>query len=329
MNNKIVKKAQDFASIISAGSFSSFISIALASVFLVSSVSLFSSPALAQTQSNPRGVTAPTASTPLSNARSGFLTEKSVQLNATGSCDSTCDAMGGAAPASSMVASFNTQVVACGSGYSGSKTQTRTQNPDGSFTPWVDADRSLCVCTPTYSDSTQMCASPLAGTYVQRTPWVCSGNVGSTGTPSTVSNSCFTPCAPASPSSQSTSGACPSGYSGTVYYQRDSSCPSGNGTNSSAAWGGWYTTSSSCVLNQPVYHAGHFAVSTWASGSYFGLTNNTGANLSRTSGTYAGYWPAGDTFYTVRGTSSETFTISNGQTLVVYKSGNTFYVAVY
>ncbi len=183
----------------------------------------------------------------------GVLTDRTNEQNATGSCDSTCDAMGvGNAPAVAAVAAFMTQVVACGSGYSGSKTQSRTQNPDGSFTPWVDADTSLCVCSPTYSDSTQMCASPLAGTFVRRTPWVCNANVGSWGTPTTASSGCFTPCALPSPSTQYTTNACGAGYSGVYNYQRTASCPGGVGANSTAAWSGWVNTSNNCVLLKPV-----------------------------------------------------------------------------
>ncbi len=194
----------------------------------------------------------PTSTSGLVSNSKAILTESSSAKNATGSCDSTCDAMGVSnAPAVNAAAAFMTQVVACGSGYTGSKTQTRNQNPDGSFTPWVDADTSLCVCTPTYTDTTQSCAAPLGGTYVQRTPWVCNANVGSNGAPSTISNSCFTPCALPSPSSQSQTLSCPSGYTGTYSQQRNASCPGGVGSNSTAAWSAWTTTSNSCVPAGP------------------------------------------------------------------------------
>ncbi len=182
------------------------------------------------------------------------LTEGSSAKNAVGSCDSTCDAMGvGNAPAAAAVAAFMTQVVACGAGYTGSKSQTRNQNPDGSFTPWVDADTSLCVCAPTYSDATQMCAAPLGGTFVQRTPWVCNAGVGSLGAPTTVSNSCFTPCALPAVSSQSQSLSCAAGYSGAVTQSRNASCPGGVGSNSSPVWSSWATTSNSCVRTNYSY----------------------------------------------------------------------------
>lgn len=188
------------------------------------------------------------------------LTDRATTQNALGSCDSTCDAMGvGASPAVTAVAAFITRVQACGAGYSGSKTQTRTQNPDGSYTAWVDADISQCVCAPSYSDSTQMCASPLAGTFVRRTPWVCSGGVGSYGTPTTVSSSCYTPCALPSPSTQYTTNACPAGYSGVYNYQRTASCPGGVGSNSVATWSGWVNTGNSCVaLNYSYYIRSNF-----------------------------------------------------------------------
>ncbi len=183
-----------------------------------------------------------------STDRNTGLTETSVQRNSTGSCDSTCDAMGGTAAAMSAVSSFVTQIQACGAGYTGSKTQTRTQNPDGSFTPWVDADTSHCVCSPTYTDSIQTCALPLAGTFVRRTPWVCNAGVGSLGSPTTVSNSCFTPCALPTPSVQNSSAACGNGYTGSGYtYQNTASCPGGVGANSSSVWSGWVTTASNCT----------------------------------------------------------------------------------
>ncbi len=203
--------------------------------------------AFAQTRDNIANVTN-TAGQVLSGERNAGLTDLSIQRNTTGSCDSTCDAMGAVMPASSIQTAFNTQLTACGAGYTGSKTQTRNQNPDGSFTPWVDSDRSQCVCAPTYTDSTQTCASPLSGTYVQRTPWVCNNNVGSLGPTSQVSNSCFVPCALPTPPSQNQVVSCPSGYAGAGISQtRDSYCPGGVGANSSPAWNSWNTTANNCT----------------------------------------------------------------------------------
>ncbi len=190
------------------------------------------------------------------NVEQRNFTQSTNEKNATASCDSTCDAMGATAPASSMSAAFITRISACGAGFTGNKTQTRNQLPDGSYTAWTDADTSHCVCSPTHMDTTQTCISPLAGSYVQRTPWVCSGNVGSWGTPSTISGSCFTPCALPSPSTQYTSNACPAGYTGTYNYQRNASCPGGVGSNSVATWSGWNLTSSSCVPRR--YSASEF-----------------------------------------------------------------------
>ncbi len=201
---------------------------------------MFSLPSMAQNL-RPDGVTT-------SVHNNEFLTQQSVTRNASGSCDSTCDAMSGSAPAVSAQAAFITRIAACGAGYTGNKTQTRNQLPDGSYTAWVDADTSHCVCATTYQDSTQTCAAPLSGTFVRRTPWVCNANVGSWGTPSTVSSSCFTPCALPSPSSQSQTLSCPSGYAGTYSQQRTASCPGGVGSNSVAAWSGWTTTYNGCYI---------------------------------------------------------------------------------
>ncbi len=186
------------------------------------------------------------------------LSAQDQQKNATGSCDSTCDTLGATLPpTSNQTASFITRVQACALGYTGQKTQTRNQNPDGSFTSWVDSDTSLCVCSPTFQDSTQSCASPLSGSYVQRTPLLCSGNVSTPGAPSTISNNCFTPCAPAASQTQTLS--CPSNYVGSgVTQQRDSSCPLGIGSNSSPQFGAWNTVATNCTYSPPapVYPAG-------------------------------------------------------------------------
>lgn len=182
----------------------------------------------------------------LSNSNS--LTERSVTRNTTGSCDSTCDAMTNSMPSSAIQSSFLTQATTCGAGYSGSKTQTRNQKPDGTYTPWVDADTSLCVCAPTFQDSTQTCASPQAGTFIRRTIWVCNSNVGAWGAPFTITNNCFTPCSLPSPDVQNSSAACSMGYTGTGYtYQNSATCPGGVGANSTAVWSGWITTSSNCT----------------------------------------------------------------------------------
>ncbi len=217
------------------------------SLILFLTISGASFPSSAQVSGNVR-ITEQTAGS--NNNNSGtpqtFLTDRTVELNSTGSCDSTCDAMGSTAPASTMQSAFMTRVQACDAGYTGSKTQTRTQNPDGTFTAWVDADTSHCVCAPTYQDSTQACALPQAGTFVRRTPWVCTGNVGSFGAPTTITNNCFTPCALPSPSTQSSTLACTAGQAGTYTQARTASCPSGIGSNSSSVWSGWTTTSNNC-----------------------------------------------------------------------------------
>ncbi len=187
-----------------------------------------------------------------SNTNRAPLTNSTIEKNTTGSCDSTCDAMSGTPSNPNSISSitnnssYTTRVVACGPGYTGQKTQTRNQTPSGTFTAWVDRDISQCVCSPTFTDSTQACSAPLSGTYIQRTPWVCINNVGSLGSPSTISNSCFTPCAPSS--SQSRVGSCPIGYDGQTLEQRDSYCPGGLGSNSVAQYGPWNEVSNACAL---------------------------------------------------------------------------------
>ncbi len=190
-----------------------------------------------------------------------YLTEDSRDRNTTGSCDSTCDAMGAVAPPTSIVSSLQTRIQACAAGYTGQRTQTRTQNADGTFSPWVDASTSQCTCSPTHQDTTQTCTSPLSGTFVQRTNWTCSANVGSWGTPFTQTSNCFTPCAV--PATQYTSGACPAGYVGAYYYQNPGVCPGGAGSNSTPYYSGWTMYSNQCAL--PRFSYGQF-LSIWYTG---------------------------------------------------------------
>ncbi len=246
------------------------------------------SPAHAQISGNVRTPTTTPGQSGGNDAPSAtsYLTDRSVQLNATGSCDSTCDAMGGVAPPTSIVSSLQTRVQACATGYTGQRSQTRTQNADGTFSPWVDASTSQCICAPTHQDTTQTCASPLGGTFVQRTNWTCSANVGSWGTPFTQTSSCFTPCAV--PATQYTSGACPAGYLGAYYYQNVGVCPGGAGSNSSPSYSGWTMYSNQCAL--PRFSYGQFLSVWWPGGGgecdsgcppgYGMVWNNTGYNIS-------------------------------------------------
>ncbi len=188
----------------------------------------------------------------LSN-KNNSLTEQSVQRNTTGSCDSTCDAMSGAGPVSNKASAFYTQVVACGAGYTGSKAQTRSQNIDGSYTPWVDSDASQCICSPTYKDELMTCPSPQAGNYTQRTDWVCNNNVGSLAAAIVTSNSCYTPCVSEGSQTRQSFYQEPDGYqAGACYYtngvhakreKRDSICSSASAT---PQWGAWYTLFDEC-----------------------------------------------------------------------------------
>ncbi len=191
------------------------------------------------------------ANTFAQNSLSGILitspshtvTPQTTNMNAIGSCDSTCDTMSAAgAPTALSAGAFMTRVQACGAGYTGLKTQTRNQLPDGSFTSWVDQDTSQCVCSPTTLTQTQSCPSPQAGTYVTDTPWTCSAGVGSYGAPVTTSSSCYTPCTPNPTQTQSLS--CGAGFTGTIDQARTSYCPT---PSSAPAWNSWNTTANNCV----------------------------------------------------------------------------------
>lgn len=187
-----------------------------------------------------------------SNARllstgKALLSESDSNRNSTGSCDSTCDPLAPTPPINNNLSAMSlvTRLQSCGTGYSGNKTQTRNQLPSGEFTPWVDADKSMCVCAPSFQDTTNMCVSPQAGTYVSRTPWLCSNNVGYNGAVSTISNNCFNPCAVQA--SEARAGMCPGGFSGYTIEQRDSYCPGGVGSRNTPVWGAWQTVSEVCT----------------------------------------------------------------------------------
>ncbi len=230
----------------------------------------------------------------VSGQSKAILTDTSALRNATGSCDSTCDAMGASAPAASVQSAFMTRVSACGTGYTGNKTQTRTQNPDGSLTPWVDGDTSLCVCSSTFEDRPGVCSAPTTGGYsTERRNWVCTGNVGAWTSYSVIANNCFTPCATASPSTQTQSLSCGGGMVGAINQSRNSSCPGGVGSNSTAVWSSWSTTSNSCYVPcapAATQYQGLACPATYTGGVYQSRVSYCpGGNGANSSPTYAGW----------------------------------------
>ena len=166
--------------------------------------------------------------------------DKSTAGNGTASCDSTCMTN---AVQSAQTSNLQQRVIACVSGFSGTRLQTRVKNQDGSWSEWTDKNVDNCTCAPTSKTQTTVCEEPLKGTKTEKSNWTCSGpKTGSWGNWTTESNNCYTPCQPLPDQTQTVS--CSSGYTGTMTQTRSSSCVSESG---SPTWSSWTTTSSNCV----------------------------------------------------------------------------------
>ena len=170
--------------------------------------------------------------------------DKSTAGNGTASCDSTC--MTNAVQAS-QTSNLQQRVIACVSGFTGTRLQTRVKNQDGSWSDWTDKNIDNCTCAPTSKTQTSVCEEPLKGTKTDRSTWTCTGpksGVWSNWTPE--SNNCYTPCQPLPDQTQTVS--CSSGYKGTMTQTRSSSCVSESG---SPTWSSWTTTSNNCIQDEP------------------------------------------------------------------------------
>ena len=145
---------------------------------------------------------------------------------------------------SAQTSKLQQRVIACVSGFTGTRLQTRVKKQDGSWSDWTDKNIDNCTCAPTSKTQTAMCEEPLKGTKTEKSNWTCSGpKTGSWGNWTTESNNCYTPCQPLPDQTQTVS--CSSGYSGTMTQTRSSSCSSDD--SKPPTWSSWTTTSSNCV----------------------------------------------------------------------------------
>ena len=167
--------------------------------------------------------------------------------NDSASCDSTCMAE---VQVNSQESKIQQRMIACISGFTGTKLQTRVKLSNGSWGPWTDKDIDNCKCEPTSKTQTKVCDSPFKGTYIEKSSWTCT-------TPKSGvwsdwfldTNNCYTPCAPLPAQVQTID--CPSGYGGTQEQRRVSSCS--NGETKPPVWGNWETVSSNCQANPTPY----------------------------------------------------------------------------
>lgn len=169
--------------------------------------------------------------------------------------DYTCGANGSAGTWGSWYQTSNTccdtsatrsRTVSCPAGYGGTGITevSSMQCPAGVWSAYSEVSR-VCspVCTPsTVTTNVYDCPAGTTGYRVRTDSVTCPG--GSTGA-ATNSTSYVSYCTPTcTPDTQTRSGvtACPAGYSGVITERNDKTC---NG--SSAAWSGWYQTSSTCA----------------------------------------------------------------------------------
>ena len=168
------------------------------------------------------------------------LAENKVNNN-TASCDSTCMVNAGSV---SEMSGLQQRVIACVSGFSGTKLQTRTKSAVGGWSEWIDKNIDNCNCVPTTKYQASTCDEPLKGTKEEKSDWTCtSPKSGVWSDWKASSNGCYTPCQALPDEKQTVS--CGSGYTGTMTQTRTSSC---SGDDSKPPiWSEWNTISSNCV----------------------------------------------------------------------------------
>ena len=138
----------------------------------------------------------------------GYTQEVKQTGNGTASCDSTC--MTNAVQSSEM-SGLQQRVIACVSGFTGTRLQTRVKNQDGTWSEWTDKNIDSCTCAPTSKTQSVVCEEPLKGTKTEKSNWTCTTpKSGIWSNWMTESNNCYTPCQALPSETQTVS--CSAGY---------------------------------------------------------------------------------------------------------------------